>query len=90
MPADSPHCVFHVSDWLPDTVDIRLDRGMMGDGLIDIPGIRRTVESTGQSGHREVEIFSERNWWRKDPDDVVHIIKARYQPGSSSRGTGIR
>ena len=72
-------CGFHVSDWLADTVDIRLDRGMMGDGLIDIPGIRRMVEATGYAGHREVEIFSERNWWRKDPDDVVRIIKERYQ-----------
>ena len=26
---------FHVSDWLPETRDVRLDRGMPGDGIID-------------------------------------------------------
>ena len=61
----------HVCDWLMDTTDLRLDRGMMGDGVIDIRRIRRLVEETGYNGYREVEIFSERNWWRRDPDEVV-------------------
>ena len=34
-------CSFHVSDWLADTQDLRLDRGMMGDGVIDLPALRR-------------------------------------------------
>jgi sugar phosphate isomerase/epimerase len=72
-------CAFHVNDWLPDTRDLRLDRGMMGDGLIDIPGIRRLVEAAGYEGYREVEIFSERNWWRRDPDEVIRTVKERYQ-----------
>ena len=69
---------FHVCDWLMNTTDLRLDRGMMGDGVIDIRRIRRLVEATGYDGYREVEIFSERNWWRRDPDEVVRIAKARY------------
>ncbi len=69
---------FHVCDWLMDTTDLRLDRGMMGDGVIDIRRIRRLVEAAGYNGYREVEIFSERNWWRRDPDEVVAIAKARY------------
>jgi sugar phosphate isomerase/epimerase len=72
-------CAFHVSDWLPDTCDLRLDRGMMGDGLIDIPWIRSRVEAAGYRGCREVEIFSERNWWRRDPDEVIRTVKQRYQ-----------
>ncbi len=72
-------CAFHINDWLAETRDVRLDRGMMGDGLIDIPAIRRLVEAAGYQGHREVEIFSERNWWRRDPDEVVQVIKERYQ-----------
>jgi sugar phosphate isomerase/epimerase len=72
-------CAFHISDWLADTQDLRLDRGMMGDGLIDIPGIRRLVEAAGYTGHREVEIFSQRNWWKRDPDEVIRIVKERYQ-----------
>lgn len=75
-------CAFHVSDWLPDTQDLRLDRGMMGDGLIDIPGIRRMVEAAGYAGHCEVEIFSARNWWKRDPDDVVRTVKERCQSGA--------
>ena len=72
-------CAFHVSDWLPDTQDLRFDRGMMGDGVIDIPAIRRMVEAAGYGGHREVEIFSARNWWQRDPDEVVRVVKERYQ-----------
>ena len=69
---------FHVCDWLMNTTDLRLDRGMMGDGVIDIRRIRRLVEAAGYDGYREVEIFSERNWWRRDPDEVVAIAKERY------------
>lgn len=72
-------CAFHISDWLPDTQDLRLDRGMMGDGVIDIPGIRRMVEAAGYTGHCEVEIFSARNWWKRDPDDVLRTVKERFQ-----------
>jgi len=72
-------CAFHLSDWLVDTQDLRFDRGMMGDGVIDIPGIRRMVETAGYKGYREVEIFSARNWWKRDPDEVVRTVKERYQ-----------
>jgi sugar phosphate isomerase/epimerase len=43
-------CSFHVSDWLPDTQDLRLDRGMMGDGVIDLVRLRKTVEAAGFDG----------------------------------------
>ncbi len=69
---------FHVSDWLMDTVDLRLDRGMMGDGVIDIPHIRSVVEKAGYEGLIEVEIFSARDWWQRDPDEVVETIKQRF------------
>ncbi len=70
---------FHVNDWLLDTQDTRLDRGMMGDGVIDIPAIRRMVEAAGYAGQIEVEIFSARNWWKRDADEVVRVVKERYQ-----------
>ena len=72
-------CSFHVSDWLPDTQDLRLDRGMMGDGVIDLPALRGMVERAGYDGYVEVEIFSQRNWWTKDPDEVITVIKDRAQ-----------
>jgi sugar phosphate isomerase/epimerase len=77
--AGSRICAFHVNDWLRDTRDLRLDRGMPGDGVIDIRAIRRAVEGAGYQGACEVEIFSARNWWRRDPDEVVRIIKDRFR-----------
>jgi len=72
-------CSFHVSDWLADTQDLRLDRGMMGDGVIDLPALRRMVEAAGYDGYVEIEIFSQRNWWQRDPDEVIGVIKDRVQ-----------
>ncbi len=72
-------CAFHINDWLADTRDLRLDRGMMGDGVIDIPAIRGTIQAAGYEGQFEVEIFSERNWWKRDPDEVVRVVKERFQ-----------
>lgn len=70
---------FHVSDWLPETRDVRLDRGMPGDGLIDNRLIRAWLERAGFDGLIEVEIFSARDWWCRDPNEVVRMIKERYQ-----------
>ncbi|MDP7603917.1 MAG: sugar phosphate isomerase/epimerase, partial [Alphaproteobacteria bacterium] len=58
-------------DWLVPTRDLLLDRGMMGDGVIDIPKIRGWVEAAGYRDFCEVEIFSDRDWWQRDPDEVV-------------------
>ncbi|HCJ2537321.1 sugar phosphate isomerase/epimerase, partial [Escherichia coli] len=56
---------FHVSDWLVPTTDLVNDRGMPGDGVINIPSIRRLVENAGFNGAIELEIFSP-YWWQKD------------------------
>ena len=68
---------FHVCDWLNPTRDILTDRGMMGDGVIDIAGIRALVEAEGFDGLVEVEIFSALDWWRRDPDEVLATVVAR-------------
>ncbi|BCQ26728.1 TIM barrel protein [Caballeronia sp. NK8] len=70
---------FHVCDWLHETRDLLLDRGMMGDGVVDLSDIRRSVEHAGYDGLVEVEIFSKENWWRRDPDDVLRICAERLQ-----------
>lgn len=67
----------HICDWLVPTKDMLLDRGMMGDGVIDLPGIRAMIESSGFFGPQEVEIFSQDNWWKRDGDDVLAVIKER-------------
>ena len=69
---------FHVCDWLTPTTDLLNDRGLMGEGCIDIKGIRRQVESTGFNDWVEVEIFSDR-WWSHDPDDFLRNIIQAYQ-----------
>ncbi|WLS80532.1 sugar phosphate isomerase/epimerase [Erwinia pyri] len=70
---------FHICDWLNPTQDLLEDRGMMGDGVIDIRGFRQAVEALGYQGFHEVEIFSRLNWWSKDPDEVLSICKLRHQ-----------
>ncbi len=70
---------FHVCDWLVPTTDLLLDRGMMGDGVIDIPLIRSWIEAAGYRGFHEVEIFSANNWWRRDPDEVLATCRERHQ-----------
>jgi sugar phosphate isomerase/epimerase len=70
---------FHVCDWLTPTTDLLNDRGMMGDGIIDIPKIRGWVEAQGYAGYSEVEIFSTGNWWRKEAGEVLDTCIARHR-----------
>jgi sugar phosphate isomerase/epimerase len=69
---------FHVCDWLVPTKDLLLDRGMMGDGVIDIPHLRRAVEAEGYDGYVEVEILSN-DWWGRPLDEVVATTIARFK-----------
>ncbi len=69
----------HVCDWLVPTKDLLNDRGMMGDGVIDIPRIRGWVEAAGFAGYSEVEIFSSENWWKRPDDEVLATCIARHR-----------
>ncbi|MES3002707.1 MAG: sugar phosphate isomerase/epimerase family protein [Pseudomonadota bacterium] len=70
---------FHVCDWLTPTTDLLNDRGMMGDGVIDIPKIRGWVEAQGFAGYSEVEIFSTGNWWQRDAGETLDTCIARHR-----------
>jgi sugar phosphate isomerase/epimerase len=70
---------FHVCDWLTPTRDLLNDRGMMGDGVIDIPLIRGWVEDAGFAGYSEVEIFSAENWWKRDGGEVLDTCISRHR-----------
>lgn len=70
---------YHLCDWLEDTADMLLDRGMMGDGVADLKAIRASVEVAGYAGACEVEIFSAENWWRRDPKDVLDTMVDRFR-----------
>jgi sugar phosphate isomerase/epimerase len=68
----------HICDWLVPTNDMLLDRGMMGDGVIDLKSIRAMIEAAGYAGPQEVEIFSRDNWWKQPGDDVVRTCVERF------------
>jgi sugar phosphate isomerase/epimerase len=68
---------FHVCDWLVPTKDVLNDRGMMGDGVIEIGDIRAAVESAGYEGAVEVEIFSSANWWMREMRDTLSVCRER-------------
>ena len=68
---------FHVCDWLVPTRDLLNDRGMMGDGVIEIAKIRGWVEAAGFAGYSEVEIFSA-DWWMRDGAEVLDTCIARH------------
>ena len=70
---------YHLCDWLENTSDMLLDRGMMGDGVADLRAIRRTVEDAGYKGVCEVEIFSAENWWKRDPNEVLDTTIERFR-----------
>ena len=70
---------FHVCDWLTPTTDLLNDRGMMGDGVIDIPMIRGWVEAQGFAGYSEVEIFSTGNWWQRGHGEVLDTCIQRHR-----------
>jgi sugar phosphate isomerase/epimerase len=68
----------HICDWLVPTKHLLNDRGMMGDGVIDFPAIRRMVEEAGYRGIQEVEIFSE-DWWSRPGDEVLATAVERFR-----------
>jgi sugar phosphate isomerase/epimerase len=69
---------FHVCDWLVPTRDVLNDRGMMGDGVIDIRGLRAAVEAAGFAGYSEIEIFSN-DWWQRPLDEVLQSCIVRHR-----------
>jgi len=69
---------FHVSDWIVPLPDVLDGRGMMGDGVIDLRGMRRQVDAAGYRGPIEVEIFNQA--LRARPlDEVLATMAARYR-----------
>lgn len=67
----------HVCDWRQVLRDPLNDRGLMGDGCIDIRAIRRLVENTGFRGLIEVEVFSDQ-YWAMDQDEYLKLVCQRF------------
>ena len=69
---------YHVCDWLTPTRDLLNDRGMMGDGVIELKKCRQWMEHAGYQGFAEVEIFSE-HWWSQPGEIVLDTCIARHK-----------
>jgi sugar phosphate isomerase/epimerase len=68
---------FHICDWKTPTIDLLNDRGLMGEGCINIRQIRSWVEKAGFNGYNEVEIFSN-IYWSEDQSQFLKKIKEAY------------
>ncbi|HNY28277.1 MAG TPA: sugar phosphate isomerase/epimerase family protein [Candidatus Sumerlaeota bacterium] len=68
---------FHICDWRTPTRDFLNDRGLMGEGCIDLRPIRGWVEEAGFHGYIEVEIFSDTRW-AEDQATFLERIQQAY------------
>ena len=66
-----------MNDWLVPSVNPLMNRGMMGDGVIELRRIRHEVEQAGYRGPIEVEIFNETLWGRP-VDELMQLTKRRF------------
>lgn len=78
--AGKQHTLFayHLCDWRTNTRDLLNDRGLMGDGCIDIPTISKWVQQAGFNGLNEVEVFSN-EYWAMDQQAYLDLIIERYR-----------
>ncbi|MDB5263055.1 MAG: Xylose isomerase protein barrel [Adhaeribacter sp.] len=68
---------FHICDWKTPTLDMLNDRGLMGEGVINLKQIRGWAEEAGFNGFNEVEIFSN-IYWQQDQHQFLDKIKDAY------------
>jgi sugar phosphate isomerase/epimerase len=69
---------YHICDWLVQTRDLLNDRGMPGDGVIELKKLRGLVEGAGYQGAVEIEIFSDA-WWSRPMEEVLDVCVSRYK-----------
>jgi sugar phosphate isomerase/epimerase len=69
---------FHICDWKVPTTDFLFDRGIPGEGCINLREINDWVYEAGFEGYREVEIFSNK-YWNDDQDDYLKKIVNNYK-----------
>jgi len=68
---------YHVNDWLVPVRDVLMNRGMMGDGVIELRTIRGEVERAHYTGPIEVEIFNE-GIWSLSVDEIIQLTRNRF------------
>jgi sugar phosphate isomerase/epimerase len=70
---------YHVCDWKTPTEDLLLDRGLPGEGCIDLRRIRGWVEEAGFSGFCETEVFSKKHWASDQAEYLAKITRAHLE-----------
>ena len=76
---------FHLCDWLVPTRDVYQDRGMVGDGVIDIARYRTILDEIGYDGPFELEIFSKFDWWQRPGAETTQVAVERCAPFVAKR-----
>jgi sugar phosphate isomerase/epimerase len=61
----------HLCDWKLDTTDLFADRGVMGEGVADVPRLTAAVMRAGYQGWMEIEIFSRNHLWKMDAGAIT-------------------
>ncbi len=69
---------FHICDWNVPTNHFLYDRGLMGEGCIELNKIKQWVLEAGFEGYHEVEIFSDK-FWEMEQDMFLNKIIESYQ-----------
>jgi sugar phosphate isomerase/epimerase len=67
---------YHVCDWLVPPPDHLNGRGMMGDGVIDLSGLRRMIDATGYDGPIEAEVFNPTVWALPGEDALETVCRS--------------
>lgn len=69
----------HVSDWVsPLSGALLTGRGMIGDGVIDLPGLVAGCRAAGYQGLIEAEILSD-HWWSLDARTTLDTLVDRFE-----------
>jgi sugar phosphate isomerase/epimerase len=63
---------FHVNDWLATTADMLMDRGLPGEGVIDLGALTDSALNAGYGGLFELEVFSNRIW-RLSASEILEL-----------------
>ncbi|MDX6355089.1 MAG: hypothetical protein QOF98_1992 [Streptomyces sp.] len=70
---------FQVADWItPLPEGVLLGRGQLGDGCVDLKGLREQTDAAGYRGAVEVEIFNP-GLWARDGAEVLAETAERYR-----------
>ena len=72
---------FHACDWRTPTRDFLNDRGVIGEGCIDVPGLRAACEAAGFGGMHEVEIFSDEGWAMPQEAWLARVLDGYLRAG---------